>query len=240
MEQQQQLLLCCCSQLDKHSISLLVHMLVVGVVTTWPCQHCRHTKASRSHIQAHTKTIILTPVLSLCTNTSALRPLNSKIAKIVVKNCKDCCQRERSTIPSSGKNEWEDRRLRAKDFWFLSTKWCDEADVLRDVSPAADEYITRHVKEWGQGCMFSSSSHQHWADAWLCFALRQNPNTKLFCVLFLLRLPSSFQQNSPFPGLAQIRAEFIWEGLRVLISVCRRRSLSAIRAPHHCDNTSCR
>lgn len=85
MEQQQQLLLCCCSQLDKHSISLLVHMLVVGVVTTWPCQHCRHTKASRSHIQAHTKTIILTPVLSLCTNTSALRPLNSKIAKIVVK-----------------------------------------------------------------------------------------------------------------------------------------------------------
>lgn len=163
--EEQLLLLCCCSQLEKHSISLLVHVLAVGVVTPWHCQHCRHSKASRSHIQAHTKTISLTPVLSQCTNTSALRSVNSKIAKIVVKE-------KGLQYPCSGKNGWEDRRLGAEDFWFLSTEWCDEADVLCDVSPAADEYITRHVKEWGWGCVSSSSSHQHWADAWLCLAAK--------------------------------------------------------------------
>lgn len=160
--EQRLLLLCCCSQLDKHSTSLLA----VDVVTPWPWQHCRHSKASRSHIQAHSKTISLTPVLSPCTNTSALRPLSSKMAEIVVKE-------KGLQYPCSGEKEREDRRLRAEDLWLLSTEWCAEAEVLCDVSPAANEYTTRHVKEWGWGCMSSGSSHQHWADAWLCFALRQ-------------------------------------------------------------------
>lgn len=66
--------------------------------------------------------------------------------------------------------------------------------------------------EW----LVSSMLSQYLTKLWLTL----DCHTKLFCVLFLLKLPSSFWQHLLFPRLAQIGSEFIWGRGKLFSAFC--------------------